>query len=88
MNLSAQTVNPARSDLGPCLCGRVEEELEECTPEFYWGARVYTRIQEIQLPCGFSGLAIAQSFFEFVPILASCQTILFAEVAPGLLSPE
>lgn len=87
MNLSAQTVDPARSHLGPCLCARVEEEHERCTPEFYWGARMYTRVQEIQLSCGFSGLAIAQIFFEFAPVLASCcQKILFAKVARGLIS--
>lgn len=91
MSLSAQTVDPAKTHLGPCLCARVEEEHEgwaDAHLNLYCGARMCTRVQEFQSSSGFTELEIAQSYFEFVPILAFCQKILFSKVASGLLSPQ
>lgn len=54
------------------VCGRVEEEHEgraDVPLSLYWGVRMHTRVQEFQRSCG---LEIAQSYFEFVAILASC----------------
>ena len=90
MPLSAQTVDPARTHLGPCLCARVEEGHEgwaDAHLNLYWGAKMCIRVQEFQSSFGFTGLEIAQSYFVFVLILVSChQKILFAKIAPGLVS--
>lgn len=85
-------MDPARTCMGPHLYARAEEKHEGSAVahlNLYWEARMCTRIQEFWSFCGFTSLDAAQIYFEFVAILASCgQKILFANVAPGRLSPE